>query len=740
MTAGADSDEEQHENSVSFVFGFCSDKKGITMCPFFKSMFILFILSFLIPSYHESDLRASIWKNYTNTDVITSIASTENELWVGTDGGLIRIDKTNYDKEYFYSSNSGLTQNWIRSIACHENTVWIGTNQRGIVELKNDIWNQYLMGKEIGVSPYVYTIYFDGESFWVGTEHGLIHIREDEWEEYHSGDSGLADNDVKSIIKHDNYLWIGTENGLSRFDGKDWFTYNMTNSNLEYNSIHKLASVGTLLWVSVSHGMFTDEYSLYSFNNEIFEKQTDIPSNDIRDLNSFDHLLWVATSDGLLCLMNEKWTTYDTSNTIFKTNRVGPLHADSTSLWIGSLHGEVYKYEENNWTSIKLSSNTITSNNVGSVESDMKNLWIGCAGLVRFDGKNWEIFNDNNSPLSSSYIFALKFIDDKLWIGGRDLFSFDGTDWQVYETPRPRGFSNITIMNICEYDSAIWLGTSNDGLVKKRGDHWEIFDPSSSEIPSKCVEALASNDEFLWIGTWNGLIRYDGQNWKQFHKLNSGISSNGINALAVQDSILWVGTGYGLNKYNGETWEVFDEFNSFLKSNTILSLAVQEDTLWIGTDYALYKYDGKNAVCYTSGNSGLPGILIRNLCVDENGILIGTQSGVGYFGMDFNTVIDRYNETEDIQTFILCQNNPNPFNNSTKISFQIDKFSNVEAGIFNIVGEKVSTIFKGVLDQGEYHYRWNGRDYHGKMLPSGLYICRLNVDNHCQTRKIILHR
>lgn len=65
----------------------------------------------------------------------------------------------------------------------------------------------------------------------------------------------------------------------------------------------------------------------------------------------------------------------------------------------------------------------------------------------------------------------------------------------------------------------------------------------------------------------------------------------------------------------------------------------------------------------------------------------------------------------------LFQNYPNPFNPATTISFYLPEPVEVSLSVFNVVGQPVTTLTKGVLNAGEHHFEWNATGY-----PSGMYI------------------
>jgi len=94
------------------------------------------------------------------------------------------------------------------------------------------------------------------------------------------------------------------------------------------------------------------------------------------------------------------------------------------------------------------------------------------------------------------------------------------------------------------------------------------------------------------------------------------------------------------------------------------------------------------------------------------------------------------------QGFELQQNFPNPFNPATTIPFRISgsEFSLVKLEVFNILGQKVKTIFNGVLGAGSYTFRWNATNDFGQTVSSGMYFYKLDVAGRSQVKQMILLR
>ncbi|MFI5252107.1 MAG: M20/M25/M40 family metallo-hydrolase [Bacteroidota bacterium] len=83
--------------------------------------------------------------------------------------------------------------------------------------------------------------------------------------------------------------------------------------------------------------------------------------------------------------------------------------------------------------------------------------------------------------------------------------------------------------------------------------------------------------------------------------------------------------------------------------------------------------------------------------------------------------------------FKLNQNYPNPFNPSTNIQYQLPKESRVNLSVFNILGQKVTTLVDGVQSEGYKEVSFNASN-----LPSGIYFYRMQANNFTDVKKFII--
>ncbi|MDP2304044.1 MAG: T9SS type A sorting domain-containing protein [Ignavibacteria bacterium] len=110
--------------------------------------------------------------------------------------------------------------------------------------------------------------------------------------------------------------------------------------------------------------------------------------------------------------------------------------------------------------------------------------------------------------------------------------------------------------------------------------------------------------------------------------------------------------------------------------------------------------------------------------------------------IDFNGKFSYSDEVEvelyNIPTeFALYQNYPNPFNPSTTIKYALPSDSKVILEVYNIVGQKVTTLINNESKEVGYHeVSFNASSAAGG-LSSGIYIYKITTDNFTSTKKFV---
>lgn len=90
--------------------------------------------------------------------------------------------------------------------------------------------------------------------------------------------------------------------------------------------------------------------------------------------------------------------------------------------------------------------------------------------------------------------------------------------------------------------------------------------------------------------------------------------------------------------------------------------------------------------------------------------------------------------------FSLYGNHPNPFNGETVLSYFLSKERFAELSIYNVAGQRVSTLVKSKQPPGLHTLTWTGRSDSGEPVASGIYFAVLRVGDKLETTKMVLLR
>jgi hypothetical protein len=102
------------------------------------------------------------------------------------------------------------------------------------------------------------------------------------------------------------------------------------------------------------------------------------------------------------------------------------------------------------------------------------------------------------------------------------------------------------------------------------------------------------------------------------------------------------------------------------------------------------------------------------------------------------TAVKSEHSSIGLDHFVLNENYPNPFNQSTIITYSISQQQVVTLKIMNILGQEVITLLNKQQPPGEYSITWNGQNHSGHEVNSGVYYCQIQTSGKILTRKMIL--
>lgn len=129
---------------------------------------------------------------------------------------------------------------------------------------------------------------------------------------------------------------------------------------------------------------------------------------------------------------------------------------------------------------------------------------------------------------------------------------------------------------------------------------------------------------------------------------------------------------------------------------------------------------------------------------NQNSYQFTHNGNVTRFKLKFGLLTNNLDLTSSVLEFKLFENYPNPFNPTTKISWQSPIGSNDLSGnsvdnvkttltVYDVLGNHITTLVDDYLSAGSYEVEFKADN-----LPTGVYFYRLNVGNFSAVRKMLL--
>jgi hypothetical protein len=132
-----------------------------------------------------------------------------------------------------------------------------------------------------------------------------------------------------------------------------------------------------------------------------------------------------------------------------------------------------------------------------------------------------------------------------------------------------------------------------------------------------------------------------------------------------------------------------------------------------------------------AGTSNIPIAYTFNTSLNTYGkyyYRLKQKSEDGSFSYSDNVFVD-YKRTKDAA----LTNYPNPFNPQSTVAVYIDKAQLVKITVYNMIGQLVSTLFNGIVEEGEMNLTFNGQG-----LSSGTYMVVMQTESNTINHKMLL--
>ena len=202
------------------------------------------------------------------------------------------------------------------------------------------------------------------------------------------------------------------------------------------------------------------------------------------------------------------------------------------------------------------------------------------------------------------------------------------------------------------------------------------------------------------------------------------------------------------NVFDGHFLVLWEDERGFLNSDPVLSGGLDIYGQVIHYDHGNVYSDNGIALCQENHDQKGPQISLLKEDQDASQSLWFTywidmrSSGkadlANLYGQALRLSEPMSTEISNIQpnSFKVGDAFPNPFNNSIGVQINIRELEPIDVIIVNVMGKVVYNEKIIPLSNGVHSFTWNGKNFYGQDLPSGIYFLQFNSLNFQSNKKI----
>jgi ligand-binding sensor domain-containing protein len=729
-----------------------------------------------------------MWREHLPYQGTIDVTVSSNKVYTATEYSLFSVDLQTNEVSRL-SKVTGLSETGVSAIKFDvlSNKLFIAYSNSNLDIIDNSgIHNlPELKRKVVTGDKNIYGIYTDNQFSYLSTGLGVIVVDAEKYEIRDSWLIGENGGPVKTnmFTKSDGNYYAATEEGLKttpvstsnpanssswiNLSGNNGLSASAAKAVLNYNNTIVVIQNDTL-FIKYSQGFqpfFSNGWHVLSANvsgdkllisqkNSTGEAQVIVLDANGNIITALKQENVIAMPVKVLVINNEYWVadlygglsrwTNGSATEVYKLNSpdniaLGQLAFSNNTFYAaaGAINDSwnyqynpngVYQLNNGYWASFNKYHNPAldTVLDIISIAPDLRDgtLWAGSfgGGLIHLGAKNEIKIFKQDSPLETipgdpgSYrVSGLAFDKDRnLWISNfganhpLHVLKNDGS-WQSYTIPINLNLNAVGRIIIDDASqkwiqaplgNGLLLFNDNGTIDNTSDDKWKLYTvgTGSGNLPSNDVTSLAKDKNgFIWVGTTNGI----GVIQCPFEALTSGCET---------------------------IWPVIREggfANYLFKGEEVKSIAIDgADRKWVATSSGAWMVNSegdKVLLHFTEENSPLLSNNVLEIVVDG-------KSGEVYFATDNGICSYRSDATEAVsdQGNLLVFPNPVPPGYNGPIAIK---------GLPENSIAKITELNGGLV----YQVRslggqaiWNGRDYKGRKVASGIYIVIASDDQQQQ--------
>ena len=728
------------------------------------------------------------WREHLPYQSAIDVTAGDNKIYAATPHSLFSVDLNENSVERL-SKITGLSETGVSAIQydrINGKLIIAYTNSNIDILYRNDIYNVPDIKRDnIVGDKTIYHIYSFNQNYYLSTGLGVIVINGERYEVKDSWFIGNAGSQVKvtGFTSDASFFYAATHEGLKRAaitnsnlsDYHNWQLLSGTNG-LSNGIINNVVSVQNKIIVLKNDSLFVlngNSWNLFYYDGWPI-KNVNVSGNKILlsqyQLNGQGRVV-VLNSDGTLAnlLSPQKGISLPQKAIALNNDYWVADSIDGLSHFNPSL---VAQYQLNSPQSIALGEIKAVNNVLYATSGEVSRSWIpqnNKNGFYFFKEDNWRNLNRNNYPLLDSFpdliTIAIDKKDETIWTGsfGGGLLHFkQDNSFEIFKqnSPIKPAIANPGSYRVSglafDNNNDLWIsnyGSDQPLLVKKHDGNWKNFIIPFPLSSFATGQILIDDNNYKWIvSPGNGLIVFNDNNtidntaddrWRLLTAGGGNANLPSSDVLSVEkdkEGFIWVGTTNGIGVIQcapgifsstgcDAIWPIVQQGNFadyLFKGEEVRSIATDgANRKWIATKNGawLISADGEKVIYnFNESNSPLLSDDVRQVAIDgkTGEVYFATAKGVCSFR---GTAIEGIGENENVLVFP----NPVPPGYSGTIAIR---------GITNNAIVKITELNGRLVYQTRAlggQAVWDGKDYRGKKIESGIYMVLISDDGRKET-------
>ena len=319
---------------------------------------------------------------------VNTLVPKGNELWVGTDAGLVRWDGSKLTKDGVPQSLDGVQILVLRLDA--RSNLWGGTNSQGLFRL-NSNGISWMDEPSNRTQQAVTAVFEDREgNLWTGSASGLERIRDSVFVSYSSAEGLPSDSPGPIYVDSENRTWFAPITG-GLWWLRDGHPVEAKEAGLNRDVVYSIAGARDGLWIGRQNGGLTHlRRRGDSLTAATYRKTDGLAQDSVYAVHEGrDGAVWAATlSGGVNRLHAGKIKTYTSADGLASNTVASILEDSNRTVWFATPNG-LTSLSSGRWRTYK-TADGLPSENVNCLLQDSVGMiWFGTSAGVAFlrDGK-----------------------------------------------------------------------------------------------------------------------------------------------------------------------------------------------------------------------------------------------------------------------------------------------------------------------------------------------------------------